>query len=284
MPETNNPMYSINTDNVVLSPDKLAHQLENIDTMPDESGYNIIKGNYQIFLSNAIDCQCFDTLKKSSKFINLLTQVCVEVDLTYEQRVYCNSMLYKELANTDNPYMQKIYYILGWVVNREMVSRIMECGVDQVLATYLTITRKSTFNSKDNISRLNFSIMCANPDFMTVQKITDIYCAIFNNVSEVKDLFFLTIRDTYVFTSDEEWITKEILKVAHNMNYAVISLLDSLPISSLEKILTEYHNMAVIDDLDEEDVRFSFQKIDLNKFRHLAIVMTKMAEDNMILL
>lgn len=277
------PMYSINTDVVVISPNRFAEKLENIDSISDEEGYDIIKNNYTIFLSNAIDCQCFDKLKKSSKFINLLTQVCVEVELTYEQRVYCNSMLYKELAKTTNLYMQKVYYLLGWVVNRAMVSRIMDCGIDQVLSTYLALTRKSSFNAKDNISRLNFSIMCADPNVMTVQKITDIYCTIFNTVNEVKELFLLTVRDTYVFNSDESWITEDILKVATNMNFAVISILNSLRKDKLEELLTEYYNMSVIDDLDDEDIRFSFKDIDFSQFTTLGAVISKLAANDIVL-
>lgn len=278
------PMYGVNTVDMVHSPSSLANVFLDIESMSDEDCYNILNKNYSVFLSNEINSPHFDRLRRSSRFISVLTQVCIENDLTYEQRVYCNSMLYTELAKTDNVYMQKVYYILGWVVNKDMVNKIMECNIDQVLATYLAISRKSTFNSKDNISRLNFSIMCSNPDTMTVQRITDIYCAIFNTVEDVKELFLLNIRDTYVFTSDEDWITPDILKVARNMDSAVISILDSLPINALEKLLNEYNNMCIIDALDEDDVRFSFKDVDINKFRHIGIVMVKMAEQGLNLL
>ena len=278
------PMYGINTVDMVHSPSSLANVFLNIDSMSDEECYNILSKNYSVFLSKEINSPHFDRLRRSSRFISLLTQVCIEHDLTYEQRVYCNSMLYTELTKTDNTYMQKVYYILGWVVNKDMVGKVMECNVDQVLATYLVISRKSTFNNKDNVSRLNFSIMCSSPETMTVQRITDIYCAIFNTVSDIKELFLLNIRDTYVFTSDEEWITPDILTVARNMDSAIISILDSLPVNALEKMLTEYNNMCIIDELDEDDVRFSFRDIDINKFRHIGIVMVRLAEQGLTLL
>ena len=87
-----------------------------------------------------------------------------------------------------------------------------------------------------------------------------------------------------MFTSDEDWITPDILKVARNMDSAVISILDSLPINALEKLLNEYNNMCIIDALDEDDVRFSFKDVDINKFRHIGIVMVKMAEQGLNLL
>ena len=276
-------MYKVNIDSIVSGPTMFAEKMKNLDMLTDEAGYNIIKENYQIFLSSAIDSQCFEEIRKSSKFITLLTQVCIDVDLTYEERVYCNSMLYQELSKTDSKYMQKLYYMLGFIVNKDMVNKIMACGIGQALSTYFAINRKSSFDPKDNISRLNLCIMCANPELMTVQKITDIYCAIFNTVSEVNDLFQLTIMDTYVFQSDEDWITPDVVHVATNMNFAVISILDSLPFPSLEHILRDYYNMTVIQDIDESDIRFSFKNIDRIKFTNLGLALSKLEEQGIVL-
>jgi hypothetical protein len=208
-------------------------------------------------------------LRRNPKFITILSQVVIEVELTLEQRIYCNAMLYKEMSETDNTYLQKLYYILGLHANQNMTHKIMATGVDKVLSTYLAIIRKSSFNTKDNVSRLNFTIMCAKPEIMTVQRITDIYCAIFNTISEVKDLFLLIVRDTYVFTSEESWITEDILKIAYNMNYAVLSILESLDHEKLKAILKEYGNMAIIDELKTSDVRFSFKKLDFTNFPNI---------------
>ena len=126
--------------------------------------------------------------------------------------------------------------------------------------------------------------MCATPEKMTVQRITDIYCALFNTVTEVKDLFFLIIRDTYVFSSEEDWITPDILQVARNMNCAVLSILDSLSRDKLYEILSEYAHMILIEDLTEEDVRFSFKIVSPIEFPKIVSVMTELADKELPLI
>ena len=279
--------YSISMDEIVSGPSLLVERLKDIDNMTDNELYDILKTSYHIFLSNSINSPIFKTLRQHPRFIIVLSQIVVEVDLTLEQRVYCNAMLYKELSNLnpENTTLQRVYYILGMNANYNMTKKIMDAGIKQALAIYLAIVRKSSFNNSDNISRLNFTIVCDKPDVMTVQTITNVYCAIFNTVEDIKNLFLLTIRDTYVFTANESWITEDTLRIASNMNFAVLSLLESLPIVKIKDILKEYGTMAMIDDLELEDVRFSFKRLDLTKFPKILEVMTYLRnEHNLILL
>ena len=104
-------------------------------------------------------------------------------------------------------------------------------------------------------------------------------CAIFNKVSEIKDLFLLIIRDTYVFTSEESWITDDILKIANNMNFAVLSLLESLDHDKLKGILRDYGNMALFEELKTKDVRFSFKKIDFTNFPNIFHVLIELRQE-----
>ena len=280
-------LYSISMDEIVSGPSLLVERLKDIDNMTDNELYDILKTSYHIFLSNAINSPIFKNLRQNPRFIIVLSQIVVEVDLTLEQRIYCNSMLYKELSNLnpENTTLQRVYYILGMNANYNMTKKIMDAGIKQALAIYIAIVRKSSFNNSDNISRLNFTIVCDKPDVMTVQTITNVYCAIFNTVEDIKNLFLLTIRDTYVFTANESWITEDTLKIASNMNFAVLSLLESLPVVKIKDILKEYGTMAMIDDLELEDVRFSFKRLDLTKFPKILEVMNYLRnEHNLILL
>lgn len=263
--------YSINMEEIVSGPNLLAERLKDIDNLTDNELYDILKSSYHIFLSNAINSPVFRALRQNPRFIIVLSQIVVEVDLTLEQRVYCNAMLYKELSNLnpENTTLQRVYYILGMNANYNMTKKIMDAGIKQALAIYIAIVRKSSFSNSDNISRLNFTIVCDKPEVMTVQTITDVYCAIFNTIEDIKNLFLLTIRDTYVFTSNESWITEDTLRIASNMNFAVLSLLESLPINKIKKILKEYGTMAMMDDLSLEDVRFSFKRLDLTQFPNI---------------
>lgn len=277
--------YKMNIKSVVVGPTILAESLSNMNTMTDEQIYEIIKSSYSEFLSSYINSPCLLYLRRDSRFLSILSQVLMEADLTLEERVYANAMLYKELSETDNPYMQRVYFTLGLIVNQTVVNKIMAIGIDRTLAIYLAIVRKSSFTTKDNITRLNFTIMCATPKKMTVQKITDLYCVLFNDVIEIKDLFFLMIKDIYIFTSNEEWITSDILQVAHNMNNSMLSILESLSFSNLYSILYEYATMIVMENLTEDEVRFSFNNnIDPVQFPNITAVKSALIDKGLFVL
>lgn len=277
---TNQKLYSLNHDDLVSGPRVLADKLSKVDKLTDELAYLLVKREYKLFLCNVIDNPCFDKIKLSPRFINSLIQVCIEVELTYEERVYCNSMIYKELAKINNTYLQKLYYILAMVVNRSIVNRLMNCGVNQVLSSYLAVARKSSFEPKDNISRLNFSMMCSGSEVMTIQRITDIYCSIFNDVNDIKQLFLTTIRDVFVFNSDEDWITDKILQTANNMNIAILSIIETLELSSIESILRDYYAMVEIEDLDDSEVRISIKNLNKEIFPNISYIVGNLAKQN----
>lgn len=265
---------------IVESPSILANRLEHMDIMTDESIYHIINQTYNTFLSN-IDDPCLDKLKKSSKFISILTQVMMNVELTLDQRIECNSLVYKEIsANSDNQYIQKLYYILGLLINQNIVNKLIDIGLDKTLATYLAVVRKSSFKNKDNISRLNFSIMCNKLDLMTVQRISDIYCVVFNTVDDIRELFFNTVKDTFLKNNDEEWVTYDMIQVSSNINYAILSLLESLEITKLREILYDYANIVMIEDITQQDVRISFLNIDRSMFPNISLIHQEILEND----
>lgn len=268
----------------MLSPNEFIGALQNIDNMTDIDIYKILSASYPIFLSENINNMALVHLRKNPKFINILSQVLMEVELTNNQRTYCNSMIYKELSETDNPSIKRIYYILGFIINQNVVNRLMQIGLDKALSIYLSVVSESSFDIKDNISRLNFTILCSHPNIMTTQKITDIYCSIFDTVSEVRDLFLITLRDINILTSDSNWVTQEVLEIYNNMNYAILSLLESLNIDTLVSILREYANMNLIEDITEEDIRFSFKNIDTNQFPNIIRARDLLASDGLELL
>lgn len=249
----------------------LANKISDIEQMTGEQIYQILDQDYSILLGN-IDDPKYKEIRKNSRILTILSQVLIEKKLSSTEVIKCNSMIYKELGETDNLYMQRIYYILGLIVNQTMVQKFMHIGLNKGLSIYFAVIRKSSLSNKDNICRLNFSIMSASPQLMTIQMITNIYCAVFDTVSDIKDLFLITMMDTSVFSNDMEeqpWITPDTLQVAHNMNYAILSILESLPADKLSKILSEYSNMILIEDLKEEDVRFSFKSIDPKQFPNI---------------
>lgn len=260
------------------------NSLQNINSMTDIDLYKIISANYQTFLSENIYNPNLKFLRKNTRFINILSQVLMERDLTKNQRIYCNSMIYTELSEIDGVSIKKVYYILGLIVNQDVINKLLKIGLDKALSIYLSVVSESSFDIKDNISRLNFTILCSQSNIMTTQKITDIYCSIFDTISEVRDLFLITLRDINVLSSDNSWVTQDVLNIYNNMNYAILSLLESLNLDTLVSILREYANMNLIEDITEEDIRFSFKSIDPNQFPNIVNARDQLANDGLELL
>lgn len=275
---------NIDKNCLISGPISLAKIFSKIDNMNDEEAYDLIRKYYKEFFTNTILDTAYDNLKQSTRFINLLIQVCIDYTLSYEERVYCNSMVYNEFIKfNDKKYIQKLYFILGMVVNRTVTNRIMNCGIDSILSIYLAVARKSSFDKNTNISRLNFCITCSDPNVMTIQRITDLYCELFNTKEDIKDLFLNIAKDTYVFNSDDEWITDDILTIAKNMNIAILSILDTLDLDYIELILMKYHDMITIENIDESDARISFKYLDKNQYRSISLILDKLASKDIFL-
>ena len=275
---------NIDKNCLISGPISLAKIFSKIDNMNDEEAYDLIRKYYKEFFTNTILDTAYDSLKQSTRFINLLIQVCIDYTLSYEERVYCNSMIYNEFIKfNDKKYIQKLYFILGMVVNRTVTNRIMNCGIDSILSIYLAVARKSSFDKNTNISRLNFCITCSDPNVMTIQRITDLYCELFNTKEDIKDLFLNIAKDTYVFNSDDEWITDDILTIAKNMNIAILSILDTLDLDYIELILMKYHDMITIENIDESDARISFKYLDKNQYISISLILDKLASKDIFL-
>lgn len=261
----------------MVGPQSIAERLQSILILPDEQAYLVMASEYKNFLSNVNDHPCFNSFKRSGRFISLLTQVCLSKQLTFEERVYCNAMIYREINQVSEP-MKELFLNLGHVANRSMVSAFKQCGLERPMAIFLAVSRKSCFQPKDCVSRMNFVIMCTSPELMTIQRITDIYCASCSSVEDVKRLFSYTIRDAFIYNSDETWITQSHLLIAHRMDSAILSILESLDENQIFNILEEYHSDALMLHLDEDDVRFSFKNLNCATFPKIAKALNDMAK------
>jgi hypothetical protein len=248
----------------------------------DEKAFEILSKEYPNFLSSINDSAYFDNIKKSPKFLRILFKVCAYYSLSLDQKIYCNSMIYK-LMSDSNEEIKSILLMLGELINRTHVERLKRCGIDRILATYLAVAKKSSFEPRYNIPRLNFCINCMDPDFMTTQRITDIYCASFDTLLDIKDLFNYSVKDSYIRVASESWIDDKVLQVSTNMNMALLSILESLNEDQIYAILFSYYKSAMAEHLSSTDVRFSMRDINRKIFKKVAKVIDKLKSENMYL-
>jgi hypothetical protein len=267
-------------------PENIAQKIKPVLELPDEEAYLLLASLYKEFLSNINNNPCFDEFKASARFLSLLTQVCLANQLTYEERVYCNAMIYKQI-NKANDTLKVILINLGLVANRKMVQAFIDCGLDRTMSSFLAVARKSSFQKKDCISRMNFAILCTSDELMTTKRITDIYCASCSSIEDVYMLFIYTLKDSFIYDKNNgaDWIEKSHLIIADRMNSAILSILESLNKDDLSSILEAYYLYEVLEkNIDEEDIRISFKNINSNVFPNIASVVSRLAKEKNIYL
>lgn len=259
----------------IIGIEMIAEKLNTINNMNEEEAYNLVKKEYKNFLSNIINDPSLDDIKSNPKFIISLIQVCLETELALDERINCNSMIYKQLT-TSSSYMEKLYSFLGFIVNRNITNKLVHCGLSLSIASYLAVVRKSSFDINNNINRLNFSILCLGPEIMTIQRITDIYVSLSNTIEDIKTLFMVSMIDIYVSYSSNSSITDKMRYTNKNMNNALLSILESLKPHDIESILLEYSKMIENNMFDENDVRFSLSNIDSKLFPNIYYVVNSL--------
>lgn len=243
---------------------KLATCLANVSYLPDELAYRLVKQEYKSFLYNIEKFEELNFLKENTRFITFLIQVCMEEELSYEDRIYCNSMIYNMFPA--NQYLAKLYTFLSTIVNNNMTHKIMNiCEFNQVSSSYIAVARKSSFSFDENITRLISSIICIGLDVsnnISVDKIEKLFNLIYPDTKEISQVFLHLLKDNYIYRSDEEWITSDIIYISNMINKAVLNIIESKDEPVIDNILMQVHNMISIEGLEYEDLRFSLKKLD----------------------
>lgn len=243
---------------------KLATCLANVSYLPDELAYSLVKQEYKSFLYNIEKFEELNFLKENTRFITFLIQVCMEEELSYEDRIYCNSMIYNMFPV--NQYLAKLYTFLSTIVNNNMTHKIMNiCEFNQVSSSYIAVARKSSFSFDENITRLISSIICIGLDVsnnISVDKIEKLFNLIYPDTKEISQVFLHLLKDNYIYRSDEEWITSDIIYISNMINKAVLNIIESKDEPVIDNILMQVHNMISIEGLEYEDLRFSLKKLD----------------------
>ena len=243
---------------------KLATCLANVSYLPDELAYRLVKQEYKSFLYNIEKFEELNFLKENTRFITFLIQVCMEEELSYEDRIYCNSMIYNMFPV--NQYLAKLYTFLSTIVNNNMTHKIMNiCEFNQVSSSYIAVARKSSFSFDENITRLISSIICIGLDVsnnISVDKIEKLFNLIYPDTKEISQVFLHLLKDNYIYRSDEDWITSDIIYISNMINKAVLNIIESKDEPVIDNILMQVHNMISIEGLEYEDLRFSLKKLD----------------------
>ena len=242
--------YAISNTLVDSGPTILAKCLSNLDRLPDEFAYRLVKQEYKSFLSYIDRSEELNFLKSNTRFLTYLIQVCMEETLSYEDRIYCNNMIYNMFPV--NQYIAKLYTFLSTVVNNNMTHKIINnCEFNQVSSSYIAVARKSSFRQDENIIRLNSAIICIGLDPS-------------NNIS--------------VYQSDDDWITPEVIYISNCINRAILTIIESQPEPIIEEMMLRAYNMISIESLDHTDLRFSLKDIDKTMYPKIISVLNNLTK------
>lgn len=272
--------YAISNTLVDSGPTILAKRLSNLDRLPDEFAYRLVKQEYKSFLSYIDRSEELNFLKSNTRFLTYLIQVCMEETLSYEDRIYCNNMIYNMFPV--NQYIAKLYTFLSTVVNNNMTHKIINnCEFNQVSSSYIAVARKSSFRQDENIIRLNSAIICIGLDpsnNISVDKIIKLFSTIYTNIRDLTELFLNILKDNYVYQSDDDWITPEVIYISNCINRAILTIIESQPEPIIEEMMLRAYNMISIESLDHTDLRFSLKDIDKTIYPKIISVLNNLTK------
>lgn len=267
--------------------------LYNIDSLPDNLAYSLVKKEYKNFFSPAGLDGSLDELKLNSRFIILLSQVIKDArGLGYQEQVYANNIILNMLSKVVNDLnMKNLYYELAKDVNFYEIFLLNHLvGLDNRLSIIMAVTSKASFDPDTNISRVLFTISCSDLNIMTVERIRDILFFLFGK-DNYEDIFMVNIKDTYLNTHDDEWINDSIININRNIDTAILINLNSLDINKVHHAILKYkryinnklfEKRLLKDNVSIEDiVKFDLEKYDLTNYPLIRNAITIIKESNL---
>lgn len=223
-------------DNPVFNIQVLKDMLMNIDNLTDQELYNLIAVSYDNILSNIFingDTNYLDIFT-NQRFLTILNQVLYKVQLSYDNRIYCNKIAYDYLTiGPNNEYTRELLIVLAKTVNRGVLPSLVGLGLSEDFATMLALSRFSSKKELVNIKRLNFTICSAPKELMNEQMIVWIYEKLISNFT---DLFEGTMFDI----CDLNTVSQDYSDIYSDISLAILTILECMPTQHIQKVLSRY--------------------------------------------
>lgn len=265
---------------------ELLQILKGFDSMSDEDAYDLISKQLYSILRDIFNRNSRDYLflLKTPKFLTILTQVVSVDGLSYDEKVWCNSFVYKFLTaigeNEKEIYMRHLLFILGEAINKKEVRRLVGCGAGEELATLLAVSLNSSFEPEICIKRFNFALSTGNPLFIDAKKAIEIYEAVFDHVT---NLVIYTLFDTEIRDSrDEDWVTEDVSYARWALIYAVMIILESMPPIEITHVLMSVSEEFKWRNCNQDECVISFHKMDKNIFNKVSIIVEQLEGDGYV--
>jgi hypothetical protein len=116
---------------------------------------------------------------------------------------------------------------------------------------------------------------------MTLQRIIRIYEVLFTRIGT---LFATTMFDIGIATSEDAWVTKEILKANDNITWANLYILESMEPIEITRVLLNYaEEFKMIHSFDYKSVRRSLHDLAPSIFIKTSVIVKQLEGDGILL-
>ena len=210
-------------------------EIQKISKMNDEELYNFQR-QYIHFILSGNEVDIVTSLFRNSRFVVIFTNALKGESITGEESIICNGYLYN-LFSEANKYMKDLYLGLAEVNNGFRKDLFTEMGFPDTIAVCLAMCCWSSLNVSDSIKRVNdFITYNISAGFATVQKIIDVYSALYRNnltdlvLTNTFDIRFKNKIPANKFDSD-------MLQIEENIKTATLFILESVPVDKIVEIL-----------------------------------------------
>lgn len=257
----------------ILNIQVLRDMLMNIDNLSDQQLYELVLKCYDNILSdifinaNTEVQQKYLTILVHPRFLTVLNQVMYKVQLSYDNRIYCNKIIYDymSLKTNDDQYIKDLLLALARTVNRDIIPILIGLGLPEEVATFLTISKFSSKKELVNIKRLNHAICLSDPEIMTEEMIMNIYEKLINNITL---LFEGIMFDLCNFNA----VSEDYANIYSLISLAVLNILNNLPSETIRSVLVAYAGDFYSIMNTNQYVRFSMQSLSMDYYRVSQIV------------
>lgn len=235
--DLNTPEFSIST---------LRQRLANINSVSEKELYEVMKNNYRVILSDIFIDKKPDNLNLlvNPKFLSVLIQVLNTVEISYEDRLCCNKIVYDYLTvgvdnlvginKKDKEYIDQLMNTLSLTVNRDILPILKGYQIPEDIANKLVMSRYSSNKEDINVKRLNFVIMSSPIEIMTEQKIVYIYETLFTNMT--------ILFENVMFDNCDVFTSKEQEEIYSTITLALFDILNEQPINNIMIVINNYVN------------------------------------------
>lgn len=225
----------------------------------------------EVFGKNNPNPSAFKVLM-NTKYLEIFLRVLRNVTAIPEKyRIFCNKLCYDYLKHKERPkekYTESLLLNMSRIVNKSIIPQLLGI-LPEDLASHIALARYSSLNEKVNAKRMNRVIIHSDPEFMTEQRIIDIYGKLFTKVTHLFEGIMFDVLDEF-WSGEEELLYSTI-------NLAILDILESMESGDIRKVLVAYCGDRKM-MYPESKVRFSIKSISPTDYPRLTYMIEYLEE------